>query len=90
MRLDARKGDLNWTVYHAEECRVLKQVVWIDDETAQWWEHLEPVRVEGHEIPGRLCRARKILILPEHRLVIINPLEDELQTEIKDFVRVAA
>lgn len=76
MRLDASKGDYNWWVYHAEECCILRAVVWIDDETAQWWEHVLPLRAVGDEVVGRLQQARKIVFLHERKLAIINPVED--------------
>lgn len=82
MRLDARKGDLNWWVYHAEECRMLKSVVWIDDETNEWFEYCMPLRAVGNEVDGRLQKARKIAIYADRKLVIINPVEDENGKEI--------
>jgi hypothetical protein len=82
VRLDARKGDTYWTVYHAEECRVLKDVVWVDDETHQWgtYGQISATDTFLSLIDGRLPtithQARKIEICTGPRVVIINPIED--------------
>lgn len=74
MRLDANKGNCrNWVVYHAEECRVLHQVIWVDDETAQW---CEAFGVTNGELMTRINQATKIAIMVERRTVIINPIEE--------------
>ena len=76
MRLDAQKGDRRWQVYHAEECALLKHVLWIDTDSAQWAEAVEPYRVVDGELLLSVHQARKIDILADQRLVVINPIED--------------
>jgi hypothetical protein len=36
MILDARKGDINYHCYDAKTCKMVKMVVWVNDQTAQW------------------------------------------------------
>lgn len=77
MRLDARKGDFGWTVWHCERCEVMHGVAWCDDETNElgiYREPMPPVMIE-------VVRVRKILIVPARRMVLVNPLEgvDELE-----------
>lgn len=74
MRLDANKGNYNlWCVYHAEKCCVLRKVMWVDDETAQWCEGLAVV---NGTLMTRVKQAKKIAIIVERRLVVINPVDD--------------
>ena len=75
MRLDARKGDTGWFVYDAEACRKIEYAVWFDDETAQYgvYDGLffalvgEPTTIQ----------AKRIVIYPDRKLVIVNPVEDD-------------
>jgi hypothetical protein len=79
MRLDAREGDTDWKVYHAERCEMLREVVWVDDEIRQWAEVALPVQVDpatGDSVLLRAFEAKKIEIIPLMRLVVINPIED--------------
>lgn len=83
MRLDANQGDTNWTVIHVPRAERLRAVIWVDDETHQWEEY---VLVNGRVVPiapgwpllfdTRLCRAKRIKIVPSRRLVLIDPIED--------------
>lgn len=75
MRLDARNGppDLNYTVYHAEECRVLRSVQWVDDELHQYGYYTGRVGLFALEV--QTVQARRIVINTEHLLVTINPIE---------------
>lgn len=73
MRLDARKGDWNWEVYHVEWCCSLRDVQWLDDVTNEY------ARVIAASVYGVLTQvflAKKILIIPTSRLVLINPVSD--------------
>lgn len=74
MRLDAYKGDRG-NVWHAEWCRRLERVVWVDDAIPAWGESAG--RVVNGEIEIIEHRARKIIIRPGPlNLVIINPVDD--------------
>lgn len=79
MRIDATSPDCKrgWTVYHAEECRVLQDVVWVDDATAEWCQYEKPYRLIGDTIARHIHKARRILILAERQTVIINPIADD-------------
>lgn len=65
-----------WTVYHAERCAVLYDVVWVDTETKQWAEIEKPLRVVNNEFITQTHQAKRIDIYPESALIIINQLED--------------
>lgn len=78
MRLDARKGDIHWSIYHAEECRLLRYVLWIDSDTAQWCDVVQPMKLVDGELVTHTHQARKIAIYEDRRLVIINPIADEI------------
>ena len=79
MRLDADKGDRDYTVFHVPTCRVLKYVVWVDDESARWCE----IVVKGWAARAEF-QAKRIHILLAQRLVLIDPVdppgeEDEME-----------
>ena len=88
MILDARKGDYrtwrSWRVYHAEECRMLKNVVWVDSDTAQWGESPQLFTVVDGEPVIHIHQARKIEIYVDRQLVIINPVPDEITIKEKE------
>jgi len=81
MRLDARNGPpaVNYTVWHAEECRTLKMVQWVDDETAQYGQFTGRVVCEEAEVAT--VQAHKIAIYPDRKLIIINPVEDNADVD---------
>ena len=75
MRIDARVPPhkyFDWVVWHAERCCQLRTVVWVDDETHKYGQHdiLTP------PFPIITKQAKRILILPDQKTVIINPIED--------------
>lgn len=82
MRLDARRGDNDWTVYHATRCEVLQGVVWVDDCTMQWCQHEFPLRVVGDDVASRVYDAERIVIDGGRRLVLIDPVADEDDNEV--------
>lgn len=69
------------TVYHAGECRVLKYARWADDVTAQWGELRVPVQ---HGPVEDTFHAKKISIMLDRHLIIINPIEDETDQEVSE------
>lgn len=91
MRIDGNKlppGKLKWWVYHAEECRMLNMVAWVDDVLCQWAEVLKPIQVCNGSVLTKTYQAKKILILWDQCFVIINPVDDtdDIQTaETKEF-----
>lgn len=74
VRLDASRGHKGWTTYHAERCQVLRHVTWVDDETRQWGEYMEPYRHVDGRLLQRVNNAKRILILPDRKLIVINPV----------------
>jgi hypothetical protein len=86
MRLDAHKGDTFWGVYHAEECRELKCVVWLDDETCEYCCVLFPARCVNGHVVTETFKARKIDIYCDRKFVIINPIEDADDENISDCI----
>lgn len=87
MILDARKGDINYHCYDAKACRMVKDVVWVDDETAQWGRYLGLV-IAGQFSIGTVQEER-ITIHKEHRLVIFNEVDDSENTEEQEIARTA-
>lgn len=83
MRLDSRKGDTNWRVYHARRCVVLRNVVWVDDETCQWCQYDDPPRVVGLDVASTVHQADRIVIDPSRRLIVIDPVEDAEDEQIE-------
>lgn len=78
MIIDARKpGNYCWTVYDAKRCQSVKNVVWVNDETAQWAGYIKPYVVVGHDLLLTIQQEDRITIYPEKRLVIFNEIETE-------------
>jgi hypothetical protein len=79
MRLDARKGDTGYSVYHVERCEKVKHVVWVDDVTNEYGAYPD-VLIRPPTRTGNLSitvhKARNILINTSTRLVLINPVDD--------------
>lgn len=77
MRLDARKGIPGpMVVWDAEACRQVRGVVWVDDVTAEYGCHYDPMVVVGDTVMIQTLQARKIVIRIDLRLVVLNPIED--------------
>jgi hypothetical protein len=76
MRLDARKGDVDWSVFDCERCEALRLVLWVDDESNRYCQAVIPMHVAGDEVATIEHQTRKILICPAVRMVLINPLEN--------------
>lgn len=74
MRLHANTNTVSWDILHVPTCRSLKRVVWVDDETAQWGELTgNTVGFYWEEVTHQ---AKKIVILPQRRLILIDPVDD--------------
>jgi hypothetical protein len=73
MRIDAREPGYvpSWKAWHAERCEFPKLVVWVDSETAQWAQYVEPTILSGL----RVNQARRIDINVELKFITINPIE---------------
>ena len=64
-------------VYHAEECRFIKNVYQVDDDDQTY-------TVQGGNLTCRSCggwfhdtiQAKKIAVMLASKLIIINPIED--------------
>lgn len=52
-----------WRVWHCNECRYLFDVVWADDDAHQY----------GRGESARAVQAERIVIIPEARIIYINP-----------------
>lgn len=77
MRLDARSPNYpggSWFVYDVPACRMVKQVVWIDTDTAQFGFHPEPSRVIGGDWELKVEQRKKIELVG--RTFLLDPLED--------------
>lgn len=74
MIVHASTNTVSWCVLHVPTCRTLKNVVWVDDETAQWGEFTG--KVSGFHWEEATHQAKKIVILPQRQLILIDPVED--------------
>lgn len=74
MLLHASRNTIGWHVLHVPTCKMLKNVVWVNDETAQWAELTGNAR--GHYWEEVTHQAKKIVILPQRRLILIDPVDD--------------
>lgn len=85
MRLEAGTpiAALKWCVWHAEWCKVLKLVKWIDDETMQWEQYITPYAVVNGVVSSEVHQAKKIIIDKDALLVTINPIEGVMSCELK-------
>lgn len=84
MRIDGRNllYRESWTVWHAEQCKTLKNVLWADDVLNQWCQFHEPLQIVAGEIAASIHQAKKINILVASQLIIINPIEDNNCTDV--------
>jgi hypothetical protein len=90
MRLDARKGDHFWRVWHVEECCVVKLCVWVDDETHRYGVRHSPITIiDRRELLIDEFQARKIVIYGSRRLVLINPADDDIEATVDTVEEVA-
>ena len=77
MRIEAPRPE-PWLVWHAELCRAMKDVIWVDDELAQWCEAAKPLRVAlGGGIVTQVHQAKRIVIIQASALIVIDPIADE-------------
>ena len=53
---------------------MLKHVVWVDDATRCWAEYVMPHEFVNGVLRTRVHVAKRILILPDRKLVVINPV----------------
>lgn len=83
MRLDARFGHRGYQCFDMKRCRIVRDVVWVDDVTAQWGMYQRPFVVE----PSNLLRMsvhqeERIQILLDAKLILFNPIEGCEPTDI--------
>jgi len=78
VRLDARvnREAWFWSVWDCEHCERLQDVVWADDETAQYGRY--PYRGARTIVTHQ---ARRIRFAFENQVVLINPLDDATMRE---------
>lgn len=80
MRIEARHTRQPYFVFHVGEGREVKLCIWVDDETKQWCEYIEPVQPSFRDPYGartRTGQAKKIDIMPERGIILIDPIEDD-------------
>lgn len=81
MILDGRKGDRPYQCYDAKTCRMVKQVVWVNDETAQWGRYVShPV---GGELLTEAVQEDRITIYVARKLVVFNEVDDSEPAECR-------
>lgn len=73
MRITAGEDYRAWEVYHAQERRMLRNVLWVDDETAKWGEYAGLV-LSGVPLV-RINQAERIVIDEAALRITVNPGE---------------
>lgn len=90
MRIEAGRGVHGWTVFDVPHCCALKNVVWVDDEAHAYCVHRRDLFVPGMtELPREVREVRRVLILPDHRLVLIDPIDDDEPESVADVIEAA-
>lgn len=89
MRLDARKGDVQWSVWHVPSCRPVKGCVWIDDATATAGFYTRPFVRCGDSFEIRTEQYERIRIVTDLRLVLIDPVDDQETETVADVISAA-
>jgi hypothetical protein len=82
MQVSIEKDHQNWLIWHAEEMRVIPRVRRVDSETSCYSVLTYPLVIIGGKAQERLVRAREILVLPNRRLIIVNPVDDDVTAEL--------
>jgi hypothetical protein len=81
MRLDARNGNREWLVFDVKRCRQVREVVWCDDETAQWGRHMRDlsgrVLMRHRTVVLQTVQEDRITIYPTRKLVLFNEVDDD-------------
>lgn len=76
MRLDAREGDGGYYVFHVPTCRPVPDVLWVDDETRQYFV-VAAYLMASDVYVGEVETAERIIIDQQRKLVLIDPVDDE-------------
>jgi hypothetical protein len=78
MRIDAREPGFTgrWLVWHAEQCRELRYVAWVDDGSMCYGQYVHPFVLSGGAPVVETRQAKRIVIIPASRVVVINPVDD--------------
>lgn len=84
MRLDARKGDVGWHIFHVPRAQVVPDVLWISDETHRWAQYRRATNGQligvvssfGFSLDYEVHQAKLIRIIPSKKLVLIDPIDD--------------
>lgn len=90
MRVDADTyPGKRWTVWDVPACRALARVMWVDDETMQVAVHGVPVRLQAGAILVDVQQRRRVVVLPEQSLVLVDPVDEEepgdiVHSEVRD------
>jgi hypothetical protein len=77
MRLDGRNGDHPWYVWDCRRACEVKNVVWVDDATAQYAVYVMPFVVVCGEVLFEERQAERISIITTSRLILIDPVADD-------------
>ncbi len=83
MIIDAHTFPFPIKVFHVPTSKFLHYAHWVDDELSIWRESDLPIRYVGNEIAGTTHFAKRIELLIESRLILIDPIEDTDQSELE-------
>jgi hypothetical protein len=77
MILDARQGHVDFFVFDVKRMLVPRCVVWVNDETAQWGQIVEPMTVFNDELNTVRRQEDRITIYLERKLILFNEVDDQ-------------
>lgn len=88
MILDARKGDVGYTVIDVRTGTSPQFVVWVNSDTAEWAQYnaegMRKALLGLIDMPPALTlrKERRIDIFPEKKLVLFNMVDDDNQEDL--------
>jgi hypothetical protein len=81
MRIDGYHPLAPFFVWDAERCCTPRMIAWVDDETNEYKQWIEPLVVVGSEAVHVIVKCRKIVINLDRRTIIINPVDDDAELQ---------
>lgn len=77
MILDARKGDVDYFVYDVKRMVRPQNVLWVNDQTAQWAQTITPYVFLQGQLASTVHQEEKITIHLAKKIVLFNEVDDQ-------------
>lgn len=77
MILDARQGHVDYFVFDVKRMIEPRCVLWVNDETAQWGQIVEPTTVFNGELNTVRNQEDRITIYLDRKLILFNEVDDQ-------------